>query len=294
MAYDELTPAEVDRLADYLGGALDAPEQAEVARLIADDPRWRETYELLAPGMATVTRDLRAIGSAAEPMPADLVTRLDAAFAAAPGPERHLSVVAGGEQSRPSRPRRRLRWAVPVAAAAGLLAFAGFGADYLANRSGAQDNAASSAAGSAEQAAPMMGTDAGAGAAPAVRDDQILESGTNYTAATLAAAPAFAAGAHGVAPKTDASRGRRVSEFGGRELDRLRSRDALQACLDAIAQAAAAGPITVETVDYARYSGRSAVVVRFTAGTTTWAYAVGPNCGTRAVGADLVQRVQVR
>jgi hypothetical protein len=68
----------------------------------------------------------------------------------------------------------------------------------------------------------------------------------------------------------------------------------LRACLDAIAKAAAAGPITVETVDYARYSGRPALVVRFTAGTATWAYAVGPNCGTPAVGASLVQRVQVR
>ena len=293
MAYDELTPADVDRLADYLGGALDEPEQAEVARLIADDPRWRETYDLLAPGMATVTRDLQAIGSAPEPMPSDLATRLDAAFAAAPAPERHLSVVAGGEQSRPSRPRRRLRWAVPVAAAAGVLAFAGFGADYLANHSGAQDNATSSAAGGAEQAAPMVGTDA-PGAAPGVRDDQILETGTNYTAATLAAAPAFAAGAQDAAPKVDTSQGRRVSEFGGRELDQLRSRDVLRACLDEIAKAAAAGPITVETVDYARYSGRPALVVRFTAGTATWAYAVGPNCGTPAVGASLVQRVQVR
>ena len=294
MAYDELTPAEIDRLADYIGGALDESDRAAMARLIADDPRWRETYELLAPGMATVATELRALGSAAEPMPADLAARLDEAFAAAPAPDRHLSVVTGGDRSRPARPRRRLRWAVPVAAAAGVLAFAGFGVDYLANQSGARDTATSSAAGSAEQQSkPMMGADA-AGVASGVRDDQILASGTNYTAATLAVVPVAPAAAQNTVPKTAESQGRRVSEFSGRELDQLRSRDALQACLDEIARVAAAGPISVETVDYARYSGKPALVVRFTAGTATWAYAVGPNCGTPAVGANVVQRVQVR
>jgi len=287
MAYDELGPAEIDRLADYLGGALDGPDGAEVARLIADDPRWRETYELLAPGMIAVGAELRAMGAVAEPMPADLAVRLDEALAAAPAarPERHLSLV-------PSRPRRRLRWAVPVAAAAGVLAFAGFGIDYLAGRQTTTSQADGSAS-SAEQSAPMMGTDS-AGVGTAARDARILETGTNYTAASLSAAPAAAVTTDRGDATKPAPDNRAGAELGAGELSRLRAPAALQACVDAISRAQAAGPITVETVDYARYDSRPALVVRFTSGTGTWAYAVGPDCGTPDRGTDLRNRVQVR
>jgi hypothetical protein len=302
-----------------------------VARLIADDPQWRATYELLAPGMTAVGDDLHALGAEPEIMPADLAVRLDEAFRspialptvidpelAEPSEphlepvrgDRHLSVVPGGDgpvrdrhlSTEPgsdspvrSRRRKRARWAVPVAAAAGVLAFAGLGIDYLAGQTGASDDqATSTAAGNAEQAAPMMGSDA-PGPAPALREGQILETGTNYTAATLAAAaPAGAVTDSRAVPKAEASRRQRVSGLAPGELDRLRAPDALQACIDAIAQANAGGPITVETVDYARYTGRPALVVRFTSAGVSWAYAAGPNCGTPDLGADLVERVQVR
>jgi negative regulator of sigma E activity len=297
MAHDELGPADIDRLADYIGGALDGPDEAEVARLVAEDPRWRDTYHLLAPGMRTVAAELQTIGAAAEPMPADVAVRLDEALAAEP--RRHLSVVPGSsaDDDAPvvtSRPRRRLRWAVPVAAAAGVLAFAGFGVDYLINQNGGSADQATSAAGnsSAERAAPMMGAD-DAGAAPQVRDDQVRESGTNYTIATLAGPPApFAAS--DTAPKAASPDPQRVSAMTGSELAGLRAPAALQACIDAIAQINGTGPITVETVDYARYDDRPAIVVRFTAAGATWAYAAGPKCGTPERGADLIQRVQVR
>ena len=290
MAYDELGPAEIDRLADYIGGALDGTGKAEVARLIAEDQRWRETYELLAPSMAAVGAELRVMGSAAEPMPHDLAVRLDEALAAEP--ERRLSLVPGSSDGVKIRPRRRLRWAVPVAAAAGVLAFAGFGIDYLTDRS-ATDNG-TTAGSSAEQAAPMVGSDS-AGTGSAVRDAVILETGTNYTAASLRGAP-FAAMTNGregaSAPTQEANQ--RAGKIGAGVLGRLRASDALQACIDAITLPHATGPIAVETVDFARYDSRPALVVRFIAGSATWAYAVGPDCGTPERGTDLRNRVQVR
>jgi negative regulator of sigma E activity len=296
MTHDELGPADIDRLADYIGGALDGPEEAEVARLVAEDPRWRETHDLLAPGMTAVAAELRTMGAATEPMPDDLAARLDEALTAEP--RRHLSVVPGTGDTAATRPRRRLRWAVPAAVAAGVLAFAGFGIDYLAGQTGGSAEQASSAAGdsSAEHAAPMLGAD-DAGAASDVRADQIRESGTNYTVATLATVPAaFAAKASepmAAGQESALSGGQRVSDMGAGELDRLRARAALQTCIGAISQVHGTGPVAVETVDYARYDGRPALVVRFTAASATWAYAVGPNCGTPDRGADLLQRVQV-
>ena len=353
MAHDELGPADIDRLADYIGGALHGPDEAAVARLIAEDPQWRTTYELLAPGMAAVGADLHALG-VAEPMPADLAARLDEAFTPSAAalssvaeptvidPElaephephlepvrggRHLSVVPdsgvpdaesagtepagtepagtepGAEPAGPGprvrdRRKQRMRWAVPVAAAAGVLAFAGVGIDYLAGQTGGSaDQATSAAGGSAEQAAPMMGSDS-AGVPPAVPADQILETGTNYTAASLATAPGAARAAatnRQAVPKADASQSQPAAELRDTaELNRLRARDALQACVEAIAQANAGGPITVDAVDYARYDGRPALVVRFTAAGLTWVYAAGPNCGAPDRGAEVINRVQVR
>jgi hypothetical protein len=334
MTNDQLGPAELDRLADYIGGALDPSDDAEVARLIAGDARWRETYELLAPAMTAVGAELGALGSAPEPMPADLAVRLDDALAGAAGPaaspitepttidpalatptephlepvrggepvrgERHLSVVPGAASTEPartvpgSRRRKRLRWAAPIAAAAAALTVAGFSIDYLASSSSG-DDAATSAAGSAadEAAVPMMG-----GTAPG---GEILESGVDYTRATLANAPAVAAGGTdraeqsnkepggGVAPRTAPP----VADLRSTELARLRARDALQACIDALARVHGAGPITPDSVDFARFTGRPALIIRFSVNGLTWAYAVGANCGAPGAGADSLARVQV-
>ena len=49
MTGDEFGEVDIDLLADYIGGALDGPGEAEVSALIVDHPRWRETYDLLLP-----------------------------------------------------------------------------------------------------------------------------------------------------------------------------------------------------------------------------------------------------
>ncbi len=301
MTSDEHAEVDIDLLADYIGGTLDGAEEAAVARLIAEDPRWRETYELLASGMIEVGAELQALGARPEPMPADVVARLDAALAspiaeptvidpalAAPAEphlapvrdgQRHLHAVpgAGAKAGRPARRRgRRLRWAAPIAAAAGVLAFAGVGIDQLMESS---DNleSATSAAGSADQAAPMMESSSLVSVPPY---DRIVTSGTDYTQPDLGTDPPVVASApEGTAGGRERNGASAASDFGLDPLARLRIPEALVACLEAIAQQRGGTPIAVETVDYARFQGAPALVVRFVADGATWAWAVGPECG---------------
>jgi len=302
MTSDESGEVDIDLLADYIGGALDGPDEAEVARLIDEDQRWRETYDLLAPGMAAVGAELSALVS--EPMPADLASRLEASFGSpiaspttidpvlaeptephlVPSSGRHLSSVPGTGVDRPARKRKRLRWAVPVAVAAGVLAFAGFGGDFLAGQISTSEDSAQSAAGSAENAAPMVGTGpagmTGLIAPPSA--DQIMSTGTDYGSAELAAGAAKGPQRNGYAgspdPALSAQDGRmRRTDLAG--LERLSAPEALLACLEAISRQNGQGPIQVQTVDYARYQGAPALVVRFSTNGTDMAWAVGPDCG---------------
>lgn len=310
MTSDEFGEVDIDLLADYIGGALDGPREAEVARLIDADPRWRETYELLVSGMAAVGVDLAALGAASEPMPADVATRLEASFASpiavattidpalaepseprlVPSPDRHLSSVPETGVDRPARRRKRLRWAAPIAVAAGVLAFAGLSADYLVEQSGGSEDAASSSAGgSAENAAPMIGTASGAtaGLIGEPSDEQIMASGLDYGSAQLAAGSRSMNERDKKAGSPGSSALPMIAADGSAtELKRLLARDALLACLEAISRQNGQGPIQVETVDYARYEGSPALVVRFLANGTSLTWAVGPDCGTPSGGAN--------
>ncbi|MBM0234634.1 hypothetical protein JNW91_24095, partial [Micromonospora sp. STR1_7] len=75
-----------DLLADYLGGALDGtPQQAEVARLVDEDPAWAEARARLGAALTQVHADL-ADWADPPPMPPEVVDRLFAALAAAGRP----------------------------------------------------------------------------------------------------------------------------------------------------------------------------------------------------------------
>jgi hypothetical protein len=298
---DEFGEVDFDLLADYVGGALDGtPEHAAVAALIASEPAWRAAHDELARGMAAVGAALGALGTIAEPMPAEVATRLAEALAAAgpaagddelesPG-RRHLgSVPADAPAERASvRKRgsekrgRRLRWAAPIAVAAAAVAFVGFGIDYLAGRSpdATSDSAASSGAGRAENA-PMMGTEpapAAGGVAALPPAAEIKSTGTDYLPTTLA--NAGTKDARKVAPAP----GGVATDTAVDPLARLRPGAALPACLQAIADAHGAGAITVQSLDYARFTGTPALVVRFTATDGTWAWASGATCGSPGTG----------
>ena len=199
---DDFGAVDVDLLADYIGGALHETERARVARLVTDDPQWRSAHALLAPGVSKVGAELRALGAAPEPMPADLGVRLDAAFTADPVTDheliaaelaepvephllasrgdRHLVSVPSEGRPEAAPRRRRLRWAAPIAAAAGVLALAGVGTAFLTHR---DDSADTSAAGSAAEAQPVpMIVEQSEGSALVIglSDDHITASGSDY------------------------------------------------------------------------------------------------------------------
>jgi hypothetical protein len=302
----QFSEVDIDLLADYVGGALDGtPDETVVAALVADDPAWRDAYDALTGGMAAVGAELRVMGAGDEPMPADVVRRIDTALAELPpltgsGPalqERHLVAVPGeglgaGRTARRERRRGFRRWAAPVAVAAGVVTFAGIGFGGLLPRDDAQD-AATSAAGD-QRAAPMLERGAG-------NLDQVIEtSGVDYDRAgltsarsaskrsadseTLSGSAPAAAGGPGVMPH-DTSRIPSV-------LQPLLVRDALLACIAAITAQHGAGPIAPDVVDFASFEGDPALVVRFSAADGDWSWVSGPKCGTP--GADADTRYQVR
>ena len=310
MTAADFTGVDIDLLADYVGGALQGtPDEARVAALIVDDPAWRDAHALLSDGMAEVGDALGSWGAEPEPMPAEVVARLEAAIAElgepAPAAGRHLTLVreTGVDREttrRPSPRRRGLRWGAPIAAAAAVVAFAGVGFGYLRASDSATDNASSSAGGSGLTAQAAEGS-------ASLPDGKIVSSGTDYDPGSLAVGPSEplqapapslptprAASSDQVSAAEATPDGTAKSDKGLVDpLARLRPREALLACLDAIAANNGAGPITVQTVDYARFSGEPALVVRFTAANGAWAWASGPNCGLTGVGASTRDSVRV-
>ncbi|WP_433299492.1 hypothetical protein ACQP2F_46330 [Actinoplanes sp. CA-030573] len=305
MTGSEFRGVDVNLLADYIGGVLDGtPDESVVATLIADDLAWRAAYETLSGGMASVTAELGRFE--AEPMPDDVAARLDAALAAAPPP---LAVVRSTESEdetapavREKKSSRKLRWVTPIAVAAGAVAFVGFGLDYLAGRDGSStDSSYSTAGGQAESdkgaaadsgaansaQAPALAPDRASGSVPAPTrklevppGPQLLASGMNYSKKTLGEAVSST-----MASSADAY---------DKSLARLRVGSALQDCLDMIAAANGGGHLEAESVDFARYNGKPAIVVRFTSNGKSWAVASGPACGTLSGGADTLAKVPVR
>jgi hypothetical protein len=292
----EFHGVDVDLLADYIGGALvGTPDESVVATLIADDPAWRSAYESLSGDVASVVAELSRFEPV--PMPDDVADRLEAAFAEA-GARPQLTLVRG-DGAPPVPGKRKLRWVTPIAIAAGTVAFVGFGLDYLAGRDGgAADSASTStAAGEAQSRQDEQQEPAVSGAEPnntepyAARpksaagnaSPQLLATGMDYTRTTLAAPAPQPLSASDTSAAT-----------AGSPLERLSTSATLQQCLDKIAAANGAGPITAETVDYAKFEGKPAIVVRFTAKNGAWAWASGPACGTPGGGADTRTKVQVR
>lgn len=297
----EFSGVDLDLLADYVGGALDGtPEEAAVARLVAEEPAWQEAYVELAAATGALSSALRSWGAEPEPMPADVVLRLDAALltvgagaaaaesgaperlepgSAGDAPARHLVAVPGG-QDRPATARsrsRRVRWAAPIGVAAAMIAFLGVGVQRLTSSS---DDAATSAA------APGAAEGFALPAEPAVSN-----SGRDYSTESLAELPSQIMAAPEAA--TDEKRTKTEVTAADPALERLRLFEALRACLEAVQQEHGAGPITAETVDYGLFTGVPAAIVRFTAADGSWAWAVGAECGLRGAGADRLAAVRV-
>ncbi|GGN89519.1 hypothetical protein GCM10010112_74050 [Actinoplanes lobatus] len=279
----EFDGVDLDLLADYVGGALDGtPDQERVATLVSGDPAWRRAFEMLEPGMIAVEAALREFEP--EPMPGDLAARLDAMF-------RVPEEIPGGADAVPAkivdldgvRRARARRWAAPIGVAAAVLAFAGFGVSQLSDVGVTNDSAESTAAGgAADQSAPLMAS---------IPADNVIFSDTDYTAGTLVGTSAKRSQA-GVL--SDSSEPATAQASGFSPLARLIDPSGLISCLDAITRSNGDGQIAVELVDYARFDGEPAMIVRFSAANGVWVWAVGPECGAPGAGADTVEQLPVR
>ena len=293
MTGNQFSEVDLDLLADYVGGALDGtPEHVRVTDLVAHDPVWRAAHESLTAGMTAVGAQLSALGAASEPMPADLAVRLEEAFRTPPPAPRLEPIRGRVAADTTAARRRRWRWAVPVTAAAGVLAVAGIGVDYLARSSNTATDSRNSTAGGAPQAesAPMAASGA-ASVQALTTETKISSTGADYDYTTLAS---------GLPTRLDRAPGKNATVAPGTAdqsaaapLARLRAPEARLSCLNAIATANGAGPITVQTVDYARFVGKPALVVRFSAANGRWAWASGADCGAPGAGAATLASVPV-
>ncbi|MFG3299843.1 hypothetical protein [Micromonospora chersina] len=306
MTSREFSEVDHDLLADYLGGALDGtPEQATVARLVEQDPAWAEAYGALARAVELVHADLAAWAAEPAPeLPPTVADRIDAALAGAgpfSAPDASQAAVPAqpsrgtrpaGDTGRPGRNsgpgRRSRRWARlagPVALAAASVTAVGFGVSHLLDAGAGRitaggDNAGSRADG---EVAPLA-------AAPFRTTGPARHSGTDYTPEGLTQPLAVfgAPSPSGGGGKGDTSGSEDEHRVGvGATLDRLAAPEALASCLSAIGGEHAAGPLTVDLLDYARFRGSPALVVTFTdAGGARWAWVSGPECGVPGSGAD--------
>lgn len=186
-----------------------------------------------------------------------------------------------------------MRWAVPIAAAAGVIAFVGVGINYLSDQPRSDSQNASSAAGSGELKDSSGIPELGPNQADAAAGTQILASGRDYQLTTLASAADSGMTAKAGSPRSESSQASVPRPLAGSSLDRLALGDALQACLDAIARQNAAGPIIAPVVDYARFDGNPALIVRFTAQNGSWVWATGPDCGLAGSDAAKLGSVKV-
>ncbi|MEV6691314.1 hypothetical protein AB0M35_07585 [Micromonospora sp. NPDC051196] len=350
MTAGEFSEVDHDLLADYLGGALEGtPEQAEIARLIAQDPSWARAHALLAPAVAEVRTDLLGWGESTLEMPAEIADRIHAALDAADLPaalpddgdtdllvsdapavgsdhtDDHASTGIGRPSLVPAQPlggrrpggtprpgqdrtatrpgRRSRRWARvagPVALAAA--AVVGLGALQLVRPDQGGDTAAGTALSDQvvtpyAQERPDGPEQAAAGAWP---ERSSVPGGTpqrhtetDYTPQELATEPdaKISTFAGPEAPDASASSERMA---GPADLARLDDQSALTACLADIGTEHGSPPLVFEDIEYARFQGLPALVVRFTdASGTRWAWVSGPECGIPGSGSDSRYRTRV-
>lgn len=308
----------LDLLADYLGGALaGTPEEVAVVRLITNDPSWGRAHAALAPAVGEIRASLADWALRPEPMPSDVVDRLDTALAGAgpliveadgstptapvlPDRSRRLTVVPGESFDGAAKPARRRwsRWAGRVAVAAAVVAFAGFAASQLVNGGSARDSAGTAVSGESA-GAPAAGPGAPTQAFAELSAGRLLATGTDYARPTLAGAltslgPRANAAGKNARDNSAAAAPDPASGPTARGLERLVGRVARAACLDAVAAAHGRGPVVVDLVDYASFEGSPAVVVSFVdrAG-ERWAWVAGPECGQPQSGADTRYRTRV-
>ncbi len=289
---------DLDLLADYAAGALEASAEERASALVASDPRWADALHSLRAADALVRADLARLADTPQPLPADIATRLDLALRRAgtdrierdhadlsddlPGvPGDHPESAGTTERAglvdlRAARLRRRFRIAAVASVAAGLLALAVPAGYLVLGQNGAADSEADMAAteGHPDAGAPeAVPSDTQGRDGPAALGDRtvpMVASGLDYRRDTISAVPGQRAETARTAPQN-----------APRELSRLLAIPALDDCLTAIRTSY---PGTVTIVDYARFEGAPALLVAVTEGTgSTRVVVTGPDCGRSGI-----------
>jgi hypothetical protein len=276
---------DLDRLADFVGGALDGTPDAEAVRhLITSDPVWADAYTALVSADEVVRGQLHDLGSEAPAVPDDVLQRLDAALAGAAPPR--LKVVPPVRDELAERRNRRRRWTVGLATAAAVLVCGSIGFTVLRNAPMQRDTASSSA-GNGAAAPPKAAAPASSGGTA------VFSSGRDYSVDSLrtlgllsgqnvAKSPNAMQENTGAGDSADAPGPMRAEEPTAvpSGLAPLDAPDTRAACLNAIV-AQYGGTIVI--VDYARFQGAPALIVLLDgasfAGGGRGVVVVGPRCG---------------
>jgi hypothetical protein len=261
---------DLDRLADFVGGALDGTPDAEAVReLVSNDDAWAEAYASLVAADALVRVQLRGLGGPV-PVPLDVVRRLDRALAQAAVPTATVH--------RLDAHRRWRKAAIGLSAAAAAIVIIGLATVGVLR--GMHGVASSDSAGSS-----AMAPQKAAGAPP-----QVLTSDRDYSAATLGQVgqPSTLSGQGLAGPESDTGTGTapRTDNLAG-PLARLTDPTARESCLTAIVGEYGG---QVGTVDFARFNGAPALVAVVTGSSKApgarWIVVVGPACGEGSSGTD--------
>lgn len=178
-----------------------------------------------------------------------------------------------------------------MAAAAMAVVAVALGLNQLSMRAGDES-------GTSAMDRPASAPEDAAAPAAARTTSPTLRSGTDYTPQTLGNAPgadrqttSSPGRASGAAPGSQPGVGteeeRRSSPDGLDQLARLTTEAALSTCLADVAAEHGSAPLAVEVIDYARFQGEQALIIRFTDTTgARWAWVSGPECGVPGSGSD--------
>jgi hypothetical protein len=258
---------DLDRLADYVGGALDGTsDEAEVRHLVETDPEWTDAYEALLLADGLVSADLGRLGQEAPPMPADVVARLDAALSGAQRPRASAPSV----DELAERRKRRRRWATALSAAAAVVVI-GVGGGYIVTSHGDQMTSDSSGSAVNNGAAAPQAASEGQGPPP-----QRFSAKQDYNPSNLSQLGDL------IQPKYSGNKDSQSAEGGpASPLSALTAPEALNACVAAVVQQH--GGRAVAVVD-ATFQASPALIVILEgapeADGRRLAVVVGPACGS--------------
>ncbi|WP_163512645.1 hypothetical protein [Fodinicola acaciae] len=239
-------PVDVELLAEYAEGLLEGTPEAElVAGRLAADPAWRQAYEQLPAATAAVSAQLAMLEP--EPLPDDVLSRIESALAE---PEPPVSSLSAARERR----RGRLRLVLAAAAAVAIL-FVGGGVVFQQLRP--EPLTSADGATGEGRAAPN--------AAAAPGHVRITSSGRDWTVTTL---PMLRQ--PGGAKEAQADTAGKPAQ-----LRRFDDKGILEACLQALR--ALGGEPTY--VDLARFGGSPAVLAVLSTSAGDRVVAVSPGCG---------------